>query len=235
MAADLARQNIPAYIEPSHRGGHVWLFTPSLSGADARGLGKFLLQRYRINEVELFPKQKELITGPGSLVRLPFGIHRKTNHRYHFIHLDGSPLAPSVREQIALLNSPARMDQTHIRRLLEQSPELHPDRVLSPKTKRRLSTLLPSEKIKSIPIEEFIRVYDVELDQAGRGYCPFHDDQRKSFAIYPDTNTWHCFAGCKGATNIDFVLRWRELHGQSTTWNDVLRETLEFLGIPYSQ
>src|SRR5690606_1774392 len=62
-----------------------------------------------IESIELYPKQDELKTGPGSLVRLPFGIHRLTNKRYFFITPDGAPLAPSVREQMALLHAPRRV------------------------------------------------------------------------------------------------------------------------------
>jgi hypothetical protein len=36
LTRDLAEQGITGYLERSRRGGHLWLFTPPLSGADIR-------------------------------------------------------------------------------------------------------------------------------------------------------------------------------------------------------
>jgi hypothetical protein len=103
MAACLEREHITPYIEPSRRGGRLWLFTEPVDGVEARRFGQQLLLEHNLETVELFPKQDALTTGPGSLVRLPLGRHRLTGRRYHFITLRGAPLAPTVREQIKLL------------------------------------------------------------------------------------------------------------------------------------
>jgi hypothetical protein len=40
-----------------------------------------LLSFHRFEDVELFPKQDEPTGGPGSLIRMPFGVHRLTGGR----------------------------------------------------------------------------------------------------------------------------------------------------------
>jgi hypothetical protein len=56
--------------------------------------------------MELYPKQQRLAGGPGSLVRIPFGIHRRAGRRYSFVTAYGKPLAATIREQIRLLTEP---------------------------------------------------------------------------------------------------------------------------------
>ena len=40
--------------------------------------------------------------------------------------------------------------------------------------------------------------YGIKPDRNNQIKCPFHEDNKPSCRIYPDTNTFHCF-GC-GAT-----------------------------------
>lgn len=61
------------------------------------------------------------------------------------------------------------------------------------------------QKAKTVPIEE---IYPAQLKGTGSillGLCPFHDDHEPSFAIYPATNSWYCFAGCGGGDVISFL------------------------------
>lgn len=58
------------------------------------------------------------------------------------------------------------------------------------------------QKAKEYPIEEF---FPGELKRTGKnlmGHCPFHTDLTSSFAIYPETNTWHCFSCGETGDNI---------------------------------
>jgi len=75
MTRDLREDGVTAYLEPSRRGGHLWLFFSPTPGATVRQFGQNLVGRYDLAGIELFPKQAELKTGPGSLVRLPLGRH----------------------------------------------------------------------------------------------------------------------------------------------------------------
>jgi len=45
--------------------------------------------------------------------------------------------------------------------------------------------------------------------RAWTGRCPLpgHEDNRPSFAVYADTNSWCCFGGCGGGSVIDLVMR----------------------------
>lgn len=51
---------------------------------------------------------------------------------------------------------------------------------------------------RQYPIETLARS-KLEMKQSGRNFtslCPFHNERRPSFYIYPETNTYHCF-GCQ--------------------------------------
>jgi len=58
-------------------------------------------------------------------------------------------------------------------------------------------------------IVEILEEYNVELTLEGRilrAYCPFHEDTgRANFTVYPETNSWFCFAGCGGGDVVSFV------------------------------
>ncbi len=225
MARLLATQGVTPYLELSRRGGHLWLFTERVPGRDLRRFGKQLLADYAIERVELYPKQDELRTGPGSFVRLPLGIHRMTHRRYGFVTLKHQALATTVREQVAILAHPQRVPPRFFEHVLARAPMPKPT-VSTPlfaqmreepqrSWKRKKSRDgMPSDRIKtSISVADFVRRY-VELNDAGRGRCPFHDDEHASFAVSDQGNYWHCFAGCGGGSIIDFWMRWRQVHGQ---------------------
>ncbi len=194
----LAEHGLPSYLEQSRRGGHLWLFfEESLPGQDVRRLGRHLLQEQKLSIKEIYPRQDELTTGVGSLVRLPFGIHRKSRRRYGFVTLNEQSIAPTVRDQLAILSQPERIPIPYIRRILASLPTEPPRPI--PKT---LNVLYPgdarhlSERIKqAIPVRDFVSQF-VDLDERGRGLCPFHDDHRQSFGVHERENFWSCFAQC---------------------------------------
>ena len=207
------------------------MFTPSLPGHDARRFGKQLLAQHALEGIELYPKQDELRTGPGSLVRLPLGVHRKSGRRYPFVTLSGEPLAPTIREQIHLLGTPARVERTFINRVLAESSE---ESLASPNTRTVSNPVPRSRETVSARIKKRISVYDfvsqyVELDRQGRGHCPFHDDLHKSFSVNIRDDYWHCFAGCGGGSLIDFWMGWREAHGQEPDFTATITELAKML------
>ena len=206
LAQALQHKYIPLYIEQSRRGGHLWFFFEGMSGTETRRFGKQLLKQHNLTPIEVYPKQDELRTGQGSLVRLPLGVHQITKHRYHFITLDGKPLAPTIREQIALLAQPSLVPQAFIHDILKDAPVAKPVFPTKPfkLKKHRSFGDTPSERIKNrINVYDFVSEY-VDLDSNGRGLCPFHNDHRESFGVNKDGNYWHCFAGCGGGSVIDF-------------------------------
>jgi hypothetical protein len=83
LARALADEDVPSYLEKSRRGGHLWLFlAQAMDGQEVRAFGQGLLAAHEIEGVELYPKQDRLADGPGSLIRMPFGVHRLTGLRY---------------------------------------------------------------------------------------------------------------------------------------------------------
>jgi hypothetical protein len=208
IGKSLAHHGVASYLEESRRGGHLWFFfgEPE-TGIDARLFGRGILSRYTQSAIELYPKQEELTSGPGSLIRLPFGIHRKSGQRYGFINLDGDPLAPSLVDQIDLLSDPETVSDTAFDAFWIKG-EI--DQEVSDSNEATPEGQTLSQRIKnSITAFDFIRQY-IKLTSRGKGKCPFHDDNVSSFSVHLEGNYWHCFAGCGGGSIIDFWMKWRE-------------------------
>ena len=204
---------LPSYLELSRRGGHLWFFfAEPVSGKVAKNFGLEIAKRYTVN-AEVFPKQAES-NGPGSCIRLPFGIHLKTGKRYPFEGLG------DWRDQINKLSNPRRVPVPEILKYQYQEPQ---------KTLRRnpLNGELPLwEKVKrQITVLELVESY-VDLNSKGVGKCPFHDDKHPSFSVNIKENYWHCFAGCGGGSVIDF---WMKLNNME--FKDAVSDLAERLGI----
>ena len=207
ISMSLAGSGIPSYLEASRRGGHLWLFfAQSIPGEVARAFGQSILKSHDLIGIELFPKQDKLGDGPGSLIRLPFGIHRKNGQRYGFVTPRGEPIATTFAEQLHILSNPRTVGETALDEFMRQ----HKASVQKPalvKNGAVRDTL--SEQIKrSVTVLDFVGQY-VELSPAGRGRCPFHDDEHFSFSVNANKNYWHCFAGCGGGSIIDFWMKWQ--------------------------
>lgn len=222
MSADLTSQQVPSYLESSRRGAHLWLFfSQPITGKDARLFGQNLIRFYSLVGIELFPKQDRLKDGPGSLIRLPFGIHQKTHQRYNFVTPDFKPLTTSFTEQVRRLCAPETVPESFLAANLVAHPS-EPQKAVSGRLESLKHPL--SERIKaSVSVYEFINQY-VELSPAGRGNCPFHDDQHASFAVNPEGNYWHCFAGCGGGSIIDFWMKYK-----SCDFSSAVRELAQML------
>ena len=209
VASNLAADGIPSYLEQSRRGGHLWLFFEThVAGRDARNFGRGIIAVHELGEVELYPKQDRLGEGPGSLIRLPFGLHRSDMKGYGFITPDGLPLAPKLNEQVLLLLNPQDIPEA----VFAEFREVGEQQTAKPESK-------PSEpngetlsaRIKAtITMEDFVGQF-VLLSPKGRGYCPFHDDQHKSFSVNAEQNYWNCFADCGGGSVIDFWMKYQEI------------------------
>lgn len=196
------------YLEDSRRGGHLWFFfAEPRPGKEIRRFGKGLLAHYNIPDMELYPKQDALGDGPGSLMRLPFGVHRKSGRRYGFYTPKGEPLAPTLREQIMVLGAAETVPE----RLLD----LYSSYASAPLPKLEFEPVEAagehvSDRIKAaVSCYEFVSRY-VELDSRGRGLCPFHDDSVSSFNVNEEYDYWHCFAGCGGGDIISFYMTYQQ-------------------------
>lgn len=233
LAAKLQAHGIPVYRELSRRGGHLWLLLMQAAGLHVRRFGLQLLADHHIDKVEVYPKQYQLSTGPGSFVRLPLGVHRKDGKRYYFVDENGQPLAPSIREQLALLAAPQYVPQAFFFSVLAHAPQPKlalPSPQFTPRPDVAGATL--SERIKNaISVLDFVSQY-VELDSANKGFCPFHDDEHQSFQVHTERNFWHCYAGCPGQTVIDFWMNWRTKNGQDGSFVATVKDLADLLHIP---
>jgi hypothetical protein len=98
LAITLKEEEIPSYLELSRRGGHQWFFfAQPVSGSLARAFGLGLLAAHNLEGCEVFPKQVKLREGPGSLIRMPLGIHQVTGLRYGFITRDREGLSTTMQ------------------------------------------------------------------------------------------------------------------------------------------
>ncbi len=50
-----------------------------------------------------------------------------------------------------------------------------------------------------------LKYYCVQPDRNNMLKCPFHEDEKPSMKVYPDTNTFHCFGCGKNGDTIEFV------------------------------
>ena len=82
LQIELATQGHPAYLERSRRGGHLWLFFREPLRAEQVRL--WLWPWAAARGLELSPKQGGA-EGIGSLIHLPFGMHRRSGKRYPFV------------------------------------------------------------------------------------------------------------------------------------------------------
>jgi hypothetical protein len=83
------------------RGYHVWLFLkPSIPAVAGYFIGRKIAEEAGL-DCEVFPKQGELLSPYGSLVKAPLGLHRRTNNRCELLDWkDWRPLDPSVIKNV---------------------------------------------------------------------------------------------------------------------------------------
>lgn len=219
LAVRLEGEGIPSYKENSRRGGHLWFFYEEpIPGEIARSFGNKILKSAGFEGIEVFPKQDRLTSGPGSLIRMPFGVHQRAGERFLFEDIPGS-----LHEQIEALKNPDFVDPDLIWHYALK-PEKQQKRVV------RKGEVVPVwERIKeSMPAAAFIREF-VELTPSASGYvgkCPFHQDEHKSFGVHEETNTWRCFAGCGSGSIIDFYMLYKNVE-----FTDAIDELGELFGV----
>ena len=208
MSLFLQAEDVPVYLEQSRRGGHAWLFFDEwLAGSQIRSFARGLVQAHQLDGIEIYPKQPLVESGPGSLIRMPFGIHQGSGQRYGFYYPSGEPIAATLRQQMQVLQAP----QTVPKSAFSVFESMAPKEMEKPDFERvEVPGGLVSQRVKAaIDVPSFVSRY-VELSATGRGRCPFHDDQHASFGVNPDENYWHCYAGCGGGSIIDFWMRYKE-------------------------
>ncbi len=236
LQARLAGDGIPSYLEQSRRGGHVWvLFASRLSASVVRS---WLLPYCPVG-VEFYPKQNEGLRY-GSLIRLPFGVHRVTGKRYPFVSwsetVGAVPVASSVEMMIAWL---ATLEWATISD--EQALMSMEYAAMNTHTSKTKNTSL-SEQVapaRYSSIKEWCTLQDpftligryVTLDHRNMACCPFGEhhsdgvDHHPSFRVYtpltPGGNCWYCYAWGKGGNVFNFLAMYHCLTAR-TLWSRLL-------------
>lgn len=225
-----AEHDIPTFLEKSRRGGHIWLFFKEpIAGSRARAFARALVEQHRFEGFEIYPKQDAVGKGLGSLIRLPFGVHRLTGRRYGFFASDGKPLGRTLRAQMDALQSPEFVSEGMLKTYRKTPSALI--RKAGPRQLRE-PTAQVSDRLKAqVSVLEFVSQYvDLKPNASGAiGLCPFHDDQHPSFGVNDKENYWHCFAGCGGGSIIDFWSLWRKKQGLDPGFAATVRDLADIL------
>jgi hypothetical protein len=221
VQAELAAHGVVLHLERSRRGGHGWMwFDRAVKAMEVRA---FLAPFASRHGLELYPKQAAS-RGVGSLIRVPFGVHRRSGERYPFLDDAGQPIARTLLEALTWLPT-ARISQ--LPTVTASSLPSKAVEQLVPTTSVRRSTVRQSHYTT---IREWNAAHDpftvigryVELDSRGAGHCPFGEhhaggrDEHRSFQVYQPHQVggycWLCHAGEIGGSLFDFLCRY---HGKS--------------------
>ncbi len=218
----LASDGVPSYLEQSRRGGHLWVF---LAVPTPAPLVRAWLLPYCPANVEFYPKQETAsYEAPGSLIRVPFGVHQRSGQRYPFVALNGEngqvlPLISSVVEGLQWLWGVERVTvpQQIINGLVtQQAQPTTPTHTLPPSDAADVTAHALADIrtwcLHYDPVE-VIGQY-VALDDRGVGCCPFgwhHSDgvdRHASLYVYRPATThlrcWYCHTWRQGGSLFDF-------------------------------
>ena len=236
VQARLGRAGITSYLERSRRGGHLWVFLAQ--PVRASHLRRWLVP-YCPTGVEFYPKQDEG-NGYGNLIRLPFGVHRRSGKRYPFVTWEQGqpvPVATSVRSSLAWLATIERVGVPP----LETIPPLIERRGADHKKKSFSSSPLALPGGAPQTIREWCAQQEpfslisqyVDLNSQGVGLCPFgwhhHDghDSHPSFKVYTPRVAggycWYCHVWEQGGSVFDFLRYYRNIDAR-TLWQELKRD-----------
>jgi hypothetical protein len=154
---NLATSGIPSYLELSRRGAHLWVFfTEPLSPVQVRAW----LLPYAPAGVEFYPKQDQASwQHPGSLIRLPLGVHQRSGERYPFVALvDGQPL-PLFSSVVDALGWFETIDRANVPSLPTISPQRDGGSLPTISPQRdggSLPTISPQRDSGSLPTQQNI-------------------------------------------------------------------------------
>ncbi|MBV9691663.1 MAG: hypothetical protein JO202_18355 [Ktedonobacteraceae bacterium] len=230
----LRRDGIASYLEGSRRGGHLHLF---LAAPVSTGWLRTFLVPYCPAGVELYPKQERAsYEHPGSLMRVPLGVHRRSLRRYPFVRWqDGQfvVVAGSVLQTLAWLRTVERVTVPAVLSRPRQDVQAPRDKRKYPSKGSRLTPLDPKLTIRDWCLAhdpvEVIGCY-VALDERGMGCCPFgwhHSDGRDSHPslwVYQprkgDLCCWYCHVWQRGGSLFDFLRYYHGLDAR-TLWQRI--------------
>jgi hypothetical protein len=211
----LEEQGLPNLVEESRRGGHLWLFFSELVPVHmARYLAHQALvhasqEGLEVPAYELYPLRASQET-IAQAVRLPLGIHRKTDQRYplwDYPAHDGRPATWSLDVAASLVLQVASIPATLLRESWEARvpvavrltplPVTPPPEEPLPVSQGRgtRSPVIRWVDAQVNPLELLEELTpQTQMKRQGQGYlgwCPFHDDRAPDGRGRPGTPSFY--------------------------------------------
>jgi hypothetical protein len=234
LAGELRQDGVPTLVEASRRGGHLWVHLAEPTPAHA--VRAWLLPYAQGYGLELYPKQDACVSGPGSLIRLPLGIHRRSRGWYPFLATvaDGSLVPVGQTVEDCCRWAWASVERVTVPVVAHSLPLVHvalPAGVVggSPEaTGGPDAGHLGDRRGGRGRIRAWCRSHDalavigryVALDRRGVGSCPFkghhyRGDVRPSFQVFPESEQcWYCYTWQRGGDLFDFLCLYYEVTPQ---------------------
>ena len=236
VQSHLARDGVASYLEGSRRGGHLRVFLDS--PVEPARLRRWLLP-YCPRGIEFYPKQDGADwQHPGSLVRLPLGVHQLSGRRYPFVSLVDDQLEPVARSLSGVLTWLSTVEQVQVPDL-EAREDVSTAWALSTKKNTLQKSVPVVRPDRKMTIREWCLQQDapwvigryVALDERGMGCCPFGwhhrdgQDSRSSLWVYrprgADLCCWYCHAWQQGGSLFDFLRYYYGLDARAL-WRRIL-------------
>ncbi len=234
----LSADGIDSALEGSRRGGHLRVFFAS---AVSPGLVRRWLLSYCPDGVEFYPRRDWATwEEPGSLMRVPFGVHRLSGRRYPFLVAAGASsddrLVPAAQSVVASLEWLATIKRVPVseRDMAGMRDGSPPDTHTYPSNS---SPVVPATVTMTIRDwchqQDAVQVIGryVQLDRRGMGCCPFgwhHDDGKDahpSLWVYvprrADVCCWWCHTWQRGGSLFDFLCLWYSVSAHEM-WRRIL-------------
>lgn len=236
----LAGLGIASALERSRRGGHLWVFF--LEPAPPALVRRWLLPLCPVG-MEFYPKQDGASwSEPGSLIRVPLGVHRRSGRRYPFLHQVGGQLLPVARVVSQSLIWLARVERVVVPGALDlvaapvpgQCAHLPVLGQVPPTTthtyvaKTSEAASLPFSSIHAwCAAQNSVAVISryVRLDARGMGCCPFGwhhvagQDRHPSLWVHEPRGVgapcWYCHTWGRGGNLFDFLCMYTGLDARS--------------------
>ena len=146
------------------KGYHVLLrFTKPIPAKKARELGRIITALSEVElDIEVFPKQNTVTEdGFGCLVKLPLGVHKKSNQRSHFLDNTFQP----VSDWQTHLNSIQKIEPEEVDVIIEEFNYLISD------TNKQTNSACPSGSAKTLPC--FVKIAESGVSAGERNEIAF--------------------------------------------------------------
>lgn len=229
----LAALGVASALELSRRAGHLWVF---LAQAAAPDVVRSFLRPYCPVGMELYPKQERASwSEPGSLIRVPLGVHRRSGRRYPFVQREGGRLAPVARSVSETLAWLAHVERVTVPDVLAVAPALPVlDQAAGQGTHTYVAGVGGGASLTSFTsIRAWCAAQDsvaviahyVDLDRRGMGCCPFGEhhadgkDAHPSLWVHeprgPGAPCWYCHVWGRGGNLFDFLMLYTGLDARA--------------------